>query len=94
MKRIYPKNWKEISFRIKSISHFTCCLCFKASSRHNPLTVHHFDHDTLNNDDSNLVCLCARCHLLLHSAMTGIRSHSDLRYFIDFRNKDLRLTTL
>lgn len=27
------------------------------------LTVAHLDHDTTNNDDSNLACLCQRCHL-------------------------------
>lgn len=27
------------------------------------LTVAHYDHDTTNNDSSNLKCLCNRCHL-------------------------------
>jgi hypothetical protein len=27
------------------------------------LTVAHIDHDTTNNDDSNLAALCQRCHL-------------------------------
>lgn len=27
------------------------------------LTVAHLDHDTTNNDDSNLAALCNRCHL-------------------------------
>lgn len=27
------------------------------------LTVSHYDHDTTNNDDSNLYALCNRCHL-------------------------------
>ena len=29
------------------------------------LTVAHLDHDTQNNDDSNLLSLCQRCHLRL-----------------------------
>jgi hypothetical protein len=27
------------------------------------LTIAHLDHDTTNNEDSNLAALCQRCHL-------------------------------
>jgi len=33
------------------------------SARYIFLTVAHFDHNTMNNDESNLFALCNRCHL-------------------------------
>ncbi len=29
--------------------------------------VHHIDEDQSNNNDSNLLCLCGRCHMLKHA---------------------------
>lgn len=39
-----------------------CCSCGKRRPRV-VLTIAHLDHDTTNNDDSNLAALCQRCHL-------------------------------
>lgn len=67
----YPKNWNEISRRIRferAGNHCENC----GAENHQPhpvtgskviLTVAHLDRDTTNNDDSNLKALCQRCHL-------------------------------
>lgn len=44
---------------------FKCCHCSEAD----PIVVdiHHIDEDRYNNDLTNLIPLCVRCHRLLHS---------------------------
>lgn len=42
------------------------------------LTVAHIDHDTTNNDDSNLAALCQRCHLR-HDAKHHARNAAETR---------------
>lgn len=61
----YPEDWNEIALEIKAAANFMCEHCGRP---HNPpkgytLTVHHLDADTANQDKSNLVALCQRCHL-------------------------------
>lgn len=48
------------------------CRCCKASksNRERPLNVHHIDVNKLNNSLSNLITLCARCHMTLHRCFT------------------------
>jgi len=48
------------------------------------LTVHHIDFDPSNNDESNLLALCARCHLIAdqknhmkHAKQTRQRKHGE-----------------
>lgn len=65
-KALYPRNWKDISERIRYQRNYTCEGCSQVGSRvHNPLTVHHIDYNPQNNADSNLLLLCAKCHLRL-----------------------------
>lgn len=94
----YPRNWKDISRRIRERDGQRCKWCgvenYAIGARdrfgdwHNEhdiqsmkssvgeslfgdypkmiriiLTVAHIDHDTTNNEDSNLAALCQRCHL-------------------------------
>jgi len=61
---LYPLNWSEIAYRIKQLRNWTCQEC----GRHPPdylakhISVHHLDHNTFNNEHSNLLVLCADHH--------------------------------
>ena len=67
----YPDDWEEISRRIRFGRANGCCeFCGAVHGEKHPetgsivvLTVAHLDHDTTNNDESNLAALCQRCHL-------------------------------
>ncbi len=78
----YPANWAEIALEVKDSANWRCkhcgkeCLTPNQSKRvyaqdprkwgQNTLTVHHIDHDRSNNERSNLIALCAPCHLARH----------------------------
>jgi len=66
----YPKNWKEISVRIRERAGNRCEFCGAENHQPHPetgsmvvLTVAHLDHDPQNCSDENLRALCQRCHL-------------------------------
>ena len=64
-KKYYGRQWKELSSELtKRVGH--CVNCGKCKMPLNPLTVHHMDFKPYNNESSNLLVLCARCHLRLH----------------------------
>lgn len=60
----YPPQWRLIATRIKQRAGYKCQHCERP---HAPpgviLTVHHRDGNKENNNDSNLIALCRRCHL-------------------------------
>lgn len=68
----YPKDWPEISRRVRVQAGDRCELCpaengkphWKTGSRV-VLTVHHIDGNRRNNGKHNLISLCQRCHLRL-----------------------------
>jgi 5-methylcytosine-specific restriction endonuclease McrA len=76
----YPDNWTEIATDIKRLAGYHCnrcgltCLPPTGSYRHLDLSlrrrlsaqVHHIDGDPSHNERTNLVCLCAGCHLRVH----------------------------
>jgi 5-methylcytosine-specific restriction endonuclease McrA len=76
----YPDNWIEIATAIKRSAGYLCnrcgltCLPPTGSYRHLDLSlrrrlsaqVHHIDGNPSHNERSNLVCLCAGCHLRVH----------------------------
>ena len=70
LKPLYPKNWKEISLRIRhKRAGNQCEFCKAHNHRPHPitgskvvLTVAHLDHDPTNNDEENLKALCQKCH--------------------------------
>ena len=70
LRHLYPKNWDEISLRIRfERAGNRCEWCQPENYKPHPitgsevvLTVAHLDHDPTNNDDNNLAALCQRCH--------------------------------
>jgi hypothetical protein len=73
-KHLYPADWQEISRRIRFERAAGRCewcgrqhMSIDVGARGNPiriiLTTAHLDHNPANNEDSNLVALCQRCHL-------------------------------
>lgn len=76
-KQRYPKNWREISRRIRERAG-NCCEgaprlypdCRAVNGQPHPvtgsivvLTVAHLNHEPENCSDDNLAALCQRCHL-------------------------------
>lgn len=66
----YPKDWEEISRRIRARSGGKCEFCGAENHKPHPitgskvvLTVAHLDHNPQNCADENLRALCQRCHL-------------------------------
>jgi hypothetical protein len=76
----YPANWQEIATEIKQAAGYRChrcglvCLPPGSGYRHLSLSlrrqlcaqVHHRDGNPRHNKPTNLVCLCAGCHLWMH----------------------------
>lgn len=65
----YPKDWKQISLRIRAQANNICEFCGAANGQPHPvtgsivvLTVAHLDHTPENCSDDNLKALCQRCH--------------------------------
>jgi hypothetical protein len=80
LKSDYPSDWKEIATAVKKAAGYRChrcglaCLppglsfCHLSLSLRRRLSaqVHHIDGNPGCNERSNLVCLCAGCHLRIH----------------------------
>lgn len=70
-KKRYHTDWQEIAKTVKEAAGWMCEECDKqcyrpgekCENRQNVLTVHHKDHVPENCDPSNLIALCAPCHL-------------------------------
>lgn len=67
----YHPKWERYAEAAKERAGYRCQMCgrdgYKGRSRKRVLTVHHIDGDTRNNCPSNLIVLCAECHLRLES---------------------------
>ena len=67
----YPPDWGAISLRVKVAADWVCQRCGMQCRRpgepfdthRRTMSVHHLDHDPPNVDPSNLIALCAACHL-------------------------------
>ena len=86
----YPKDWKQIAAQVKEEAGWKCEECGKQCRRpgepldthRRTLTVHHIDHTPENCERSNLVALCAPCHLRAdkeHHAQTRKRGREEYR---------------
>ena len=64
---IYPMEWPIISKAIKDERGWQCEICHvkQGDEPNNNMTVHHKDHSPFNNDPSNLLVVCQKCHLRL-----------------------------
>ncbi len=65
----YPKDWPEISKRIRERENNCCKFCGAKNYEPHPitgskviLTVAHLDHQPENCADDNLAALCQKCH--------------------------------
>jgi len=76
----YPSEWSEIARRVKERAGWRCEICGHPHDPENGycLTVHHLNRIKDDVSDSNLICLCQRCHLRLH----GLR-FSPKRLYLD-----------
>lgn len=63
---IYRKLWTEAG---------NCLECKRCGYNEfeSSVHIHHLDHNRLNNDISNLIALCANCHLSLHHGNWNIK---------------------
>ena len=70
-KELYPKDWKQIAFRIKEKAGWVCEFCGRQCRRpgekfdthKRTLTVAHMNHKPEDISPGNLKALCAPCHL-------------------------------
>jgi hypothetical protein len=84
-KDAYPPIWPTLALAIKEAAGWTCQDCGMQCRRpgepfdthRRTMSVHHIDHDPPNVDPSNLIALCARCHLIRdapHHAQNAART--------------------
>ena len=89
---LYPDNWNTIALSVKEAANWQCqCCgkkCYRPGERPKDLTrsewtadilqVHHRNHDTTDNRQSNLLSVCAACHLSLHRSRYSSVSEGQL----------------
>lgn len=64
----YSRDWKAVCREIKNRDKWTCRRCGEQRKHWGiHLHVHHIDGNKFNNDESNLISLCSKCHALAHS---------------------------
>ena len=59
----YTKNWQDVAENYKKSKQFICEICLVNLTDHKYLLhVHHKDGVKINNNETNLMALCADCH--------------------------------
>lgn len=61
----YSLNWQKISKKYREKQNYTCESCGEVPKNDRDKIywhTHHIDGNKIENDDSNLKCLCIRCH--------------------------------
>jgi len=79
--RISGWNLKNLQRRVYYRDEEQCQFCKKeltysqnsAGSLIPSLHIHHIDRNRKNNDESNLICLCASCHMKIHAYEDNVR---------------------
>lgn len=72
----YPPDWDRIAAEVKRDAGWRCQTCNRPHRRDIPaqiLTVHHRDGVESNCDKSNLVALCAACHLRAQGELARLK---------------------
>jgi hypothetical protein len=66
-KEDYPENWSEIRNNILRRDNYACCNCRYTKKLH----VHHIVPLSRGgtNNETNLITLCERCHIMIHPHM-------------------------
>ena len=75
-KHRYPPDWKKVATEVKEKAGWKCQKCGKQCRRpgepfdthRNTLTVAHLDHIPEHMEESNLMAMCAPCHLRYDAA--------------------------
>ena len=81
--RGYPKEFdNELRERIRQRDKDTCQLCGELQTSRN-LDVHHINKDKYNNDFSNLITLCSRCHSKVH-----VKKYYKRKLILKLKKKD------
>lgn len=86
----YPENWNEISLNYRIRKEYTCEKCHVKVSPWDTtyIEVHHKNGDKTNCDDSNLQCLCIKCHSEVNPAhVRNFASQGKQMLIRDFMNK-------
>lgn len=69
-------KWKNIAKERMKIDGFTCCMCGSRGTPANVLEVHHVAYKAIYHEEEriyqDLVTVCRRCHLLLHTVMNRV----------------------
>lgn len=68
------EEWQKIRMERMKIDGHRCVMCQTSGTSINPLEVHHFGYRNVFHEDvyTELVTVCASCHLLLHRVMKRI----------------------
>ena len=65
--QLYPLNWHNRSYKYRESKKWTCEKCgVNCESKKTLLHCHHIDKNPQNDDDNNLMVLCATCHQKEH----------------------------
>lgn len=74
----YGKFWSLLAELIRVRDEQICILC-AATAGARELSVHHIDHNPLNNDPENLITLCQSCHRSHHNDGEQLHEFSTIR---------------
>lgn len=81
----YHPLWHELRKLVYKRDNWICQECGRHCGRKLGIACHHIDYDISNNDLSNLVTLCVRCH-----AKTNFKRED---WIIHYKNKEMRATS-
>lgn len=71
-------EYKLMADIVKKEAKYRCKMCKSKHDKNNPqkiLTTHHIDGDPENNEKTNLMALCAECHLRIESMNRKLIKH-------------------
>jgi hypothetical protein len=74
---VNSKEWKSLAKKIRERDYYTCQILRTSTldrCKHKPLDIHHINHDTYDNNKSNLITLCRIHHFRIHDLIDIIFS--------------------